>query len=74
MDTVYVPDLNAEQTMQLVRDLRAKGLAQGRDFNFRYNPSSQEDLFSAPKPPGAEFTFTDAKWATFFRMKYNGSS
>lgn len=70
MDSVYVSNLNAEQTMQLVRDLRAKGLVQGQDFNFRYNPSDWNHGTFQPLPPGAEFTFADAKWATFFRIKY----
>ena len=70
MERVHVPNVNAEQTMQLVRDLRAKGLVQGQDFNFRYNPRDWDQETFEAKPPGAEFTFADAKWATFFRIKY----
>ena len=70
MERVYVPNINAEQTMVIVRDLRAKGLVQGPDFSFRYNPRDWDQETFEAKPPGTEFMFADAKWATFFRIKY----
>jgi hypothetical protein len=71
VDKVFVPGIDASQTMELVRELRAKGLVQGTDFNFSYQHSTT-DFFDTEVDMlrGCSFTFTDPKWATFFRMKY----
>lgn len=71
MDTVFVPHIDAAETMELVRGLRAKGLVQGKEFDFAYSHASYDlTSFEAVTPKGAKFTFKDPKWATFFRMKY----
>lgn len=71
MDNVFVPNIDAAQSMELVRELRAKGLVQGRDFTFAYQKSDYDYFTQEFKQlRGCNFTFTDPKWATFFRMKY----
>lgn len=75
MDSVFVPHIDANETMELVRELRSKGLVQGQDFDFAYNHASYDlSSYEAVSPKGARFTFRDAKWSTFFRMKYNGAT
>jgi len=70
MDKIFVPNLNANDTMELVRELRAKGLVQGTDFNFAYQQTLWNDNYTQSRPHGAEFSFRDPKWVTFFRIKY----
>jgi len=70
VDKVFVPGIDASQTMELVRELRAKGLVQGTDFNFAYQQTLWDDNYIQLKPQGAEFSFRDPKWVTFFRIKY----
>lgn len=71
MDKVFIPHVDAAETMELVRELRRKGLVQGKDFDFAYQ-KAQYDYFSSEEQvrQGCEFRFTDSKWATFFRIKY----
>jgi hypothetical protein len=59
--------------MEMVRDLRAKGLVQGIDFNFAYQ-QAKYDYFSSEvhQLKGCTFSFKDAKWATLFRIQYGG--
>lgn len=74
---VFVPTQGPEPVMVIVRELRSKGLVQGTDFDFKYNPKEQrwdilddDGELSFSKAAGAHFYFADGKWATFFRMKY----
>lgn len=71
MDKVFVPNIDANQTMELVRDLRAKGLVQGTDFSFAYQ-QAHYDYYAddVHQVKGCTFAFKDDKWATFFRIKY----
>lgn len=71
VDKVFVADVDAMQSMELVRELRAKGLVQGKDFDFAYQ-QAKYDYFSSEvhQLKGCTFTFKDSKWATFFRIKY----
>lgn len=67
----FVTGIDANETMDIVRELRAKGLVQGKDFDFKYQQRSFDFLSSeVEKPKGATFYFRAAKWATFFRIKY----
>jgi len=71
VDKVFVANIDATRTMELVRELRAKGLIQGVDFNFAYQ-HGKYDFFlrEVEMLKGCTFTFTDPKWATFFRIQY----
>ena len=74
MNKVFIPHVDANQTMELVRELRAKGLVQGTDFNFAYQQHKYNYFNNEfEQLRGCNFTFTDSKWATFFRMKYDGA-
>lgn len=63
--------------MEIVRELRSTGLVQGQDFDFSWHRScyNQENDFSylEQKPVRAEFTFYKEKYATFFKIKYEGA-
>lgn len=71
---VTIPNTDASAAMELVRDLRSKGLVQGKDFDFKYHPAKYDDTgFDMLSTKSVEFSFKDDKWATFFRMKYDGA-
>lgn len=75
MNSVFVPHIDANAAMELVRELRAKGLVQGHDFEFAYNHASYDlNSYEAVTPKGVRFKFNDPKWVTFFRLKYDGST
>lgn len=72
---VFVPYINAVEAIEMVKELRTKGLVQGLDFEFafhhaRYQLGDEGHVI----PKGVEFKFRDAKWVTFFRMKYDGAN
>jgi hypothetical protein len=73
---LFVNHIDANRTLDIVYELRAMGLQNGIDFNFCYINREQgwltldEDGEPYEEPWGAEFTFTDEKWATWFTLKY----
>ncbi len=73
---LFVEHIDANRTLDIVHELRALGLQNGIDFNFAYINRKQiwvvldEDGEPYEEPWGAEFTFTDDKWATWFTLKY----
>lgn len=70
-DSVRILHIEPNELMEIVRELRAQGLVQGTDFEFKYTPSQyNNDGFEAVSPRKGEFFFRDTKWATFFRLKY----
>jgi hypothetical protein len=70
-ETVFVELPNAESALVIVRELRAGGLVQGTDFDFKYQRTQySDDEWEVIRPSGAEFLFREHKWATFFRIKY----
>ena len=80
MDAVWIKG-DANSTMELVRYLRSRGLVQGCDFEFKYEPrrwgpivhgDGSVDMNDShyPQDKGSYFYFKDPKWATFFRIKH----
>ena len=75
MDNVFVPHIDANQTMDIVRELRRNGLIQGVDFNFSYQHHQYNyDEMDFKQLRGCKFSFRHSKWVTFFRLKYDGST
>ena len=73
MDKVFVANIDSSRTMEIVRELRAKGLVQGPDFSFAYQrPHYDYSSENEHQLKGCTFAFKDGKWATFFRIKYGG--
>lgn len=57
--------------MDIVRELRASGCAQGKDFDFAYHPEEWVGFRMEPvKTKHTSFTFYTDKWATWFTLKY----
>ncbi len=67
---VFIRSNGAEPIMRIVRWLRTKGLAQGFDFDFKYNPRDWDMQTFEATGQGASFYFKEEKWATFMRLKY----
>lgn len=66
-----VRHIKPEACMTIVRELRAHGLVQGTDFDFKYCPAEyNNDGYEAVEPSRAEFYFYKEKWKTFFAIKY----
>jgi len=66
--TLYI---NAIETMEIVRELRQRGMVQGKDFDFSYNKSTEYIMAKASMPNHTNFTFYTDKYATFFALKYS---
>ena len=71
MTEIKVIDIDATRTMEIVRELRAQGLVQGRDFDFSYHQAKiDEDSWSAVENKHAKFKFYNDKYATLFALRY----
>lgn len=63
---------SANDTMDIVRELRAQGLIQGHDFDFAFSQAKyNNDGWEAVTPRQAVFTFYSEKYATLFALKYS---
>ncbi len=67
---VFIATKGAEPVMPIVRWLRGKGLVQGQDFDFKYQPRDWDMQTYQSVRPGVSFFFKEEKWATFMRLKY----
>lgn len=67
---VTILNRNANTVMDIVHELRAQGLTQGRDFDFAFNQSRWDDMIGEI-PKYATFTFYTEKYATLFAIKYS---
>ena len=74
MAEIKLYDLDPNETMEIVRDLRSKGLAQGIHFDFAYHQGVW-DYFTNDETvrKHTKFTFYEGseKWATWLALKYN---
>jgi hypothetical protein len=72
MIKVIIKNRNANDILEIVRELREQGLVQGTDFDFAYN-KAQYDNFSYE--PAVEqhtvFSFHTEKYATLFALRYS---
>jgi hypothetical protein len=73
-ESIFLKGLTANDTMEIVKELRALGLVQGKDFEFRYQPR-QEDGFTYEDtvPRGCEFYFSEGKWRSYMALKYSST-
>jgi len=68
---VHITGMKPTPAMEMVRELRARGLVQGTDFDFMYLPKQfDEGVINIIQEEGVSFFFKEGKWATFFRIKY----
>jgi hypothetical protein len=61
---------NANEILDIVGELRAKGWVQSVDFDFAFNQSSW-DAMIGEIPKYTVFTFYTEKYATLFGLKYS---
>jgi hypothetical protein len=69
-------DLNANDTMEIVKELRSQNMVQGVDFDFTYNPT-RWDPMTGHGPTDyrhSVFKFYKDKLATMFILKYGNAS
>ena len=69
MITVKIYDYDPSRILDIVRELRAMGLVQGKDFDFAYNQSKWDDMIGEI-PKTTIFTFHTEKWSSWFILKY----
>lgn len=71
MKVIIINGLDVIQTIDIVRELRAQGLVQGKDFDFKYEkPKYDPDTYASIQDRHAEFKFYDDKYATLFGLRY----
>jgi hypothetical protein len=69
MKTVSVHDIDTNQVMDIVRELRQQGMVQGQDFDFAYHQSKWDEMIGEI-PRETKFTFYNDQLATWFQLKY----
>jgi len=71
LKTVTLLHLSANDTLDIVSQLRQMGYVQGNDFDFAYHQAKYDnDGWSAVTPKQAEFMFHNVALATWFSLKY----
>ena len=67
--TINVEYKNANDILDIVRELRASGLVQGVHFDFAFNQSRWDEMIGEI-PKNTLFTFYEEKYSTLFALKY----
>jgi hypothetical protein len=79
MIKVNITVTTIDQLMGIIRDLRARSMVQGQDFDFAYHPTSSGHSNTSYDPfeneliypySYASFGFYNEKYATMFMLKY----
>lgn len=70
MISVRLKDVDPNQVMDIVRELRQQGLVQSKDFDFAYYQSRWDEMIGEI-PTSAVFSFYTEKYATMFAIKYS---
>jgi hypothetical protein len=70
MKQVVIAKRSAGQIMEIVQELRASGLVQGKDFDFAYYQSRWDEMIGEV-PSETVFTFYQDKYSTLFALKYS---
>ena len=69
---VKILDLNSNEVLDIVRELRQQGLVQGTDFDFEYHKPTWDNFSYEPVTNRHTiFTFHSEKYATLFALKYS---
>lgn len=73
-ESIFIEGLTASESMDIVRELRAIGLIQGKDFEFRYQPREEDGFtYNELAQRGCEFYFKEGKWRSYMALKYAAS-
>ena len=74
MREIKIPGIDANKTMDIVRELREQGLKQGIDFDFSYIQAKySDDSWTLIEEKHSLFKFYDDKYATLFALRYASS-
>lgn len=70
-NSIFIEGIGPDETIKIVRELRALGLVQGKDFDFKYQKAIYDYYGDTqPVPCGANFYLYEGKWATYFSLRY----
>ena len=75
-ETIILYELDPNEVMEIVRDLRSRGLTQGTNFDFAYQQAKFDNFsYEAVERKQTKFTFYDGseKWATWLLLKHSES-
>jgi MoaA/NifB/PqqE/SkfB family radical SAM enzyme len=67
--TIVIENKNVNEILDIVKELRDKGLVQGVHFDFAYNQSRWDPMIGDVKG-FTNFTFYEEKYSTLFALKY----
>jgi len=70
MIEIVINNWTVSRVLEVVQDLRAKGLEQGTDFDFGYYPSYFDDFGGTIRQRHTVFTFYTESMATWFTIAY----
>lgn len=72
-EDIVIKYLSASEVSRIVFELKQQGLVINQDFDFFFHPSQQpkwDDEIYKFIPKHTRFVFYEAKWATWFALKY----
>ena len=69
MTVIKLLDKDPGAVIDIVKELRASGLTQGKDFDFAYNQSRWDPMIGDVKG-FTHFIFYEEKLATLFALRY----
>jgi hypothetical protein len=73
-ESIFIRGLTANQSLDIVKELKELGLIQGRDFEFRYQPRQDDGFtYNDTIPRGCEFYFNEGKWTSYMAIKYSST-
>lgn len=67
---VIVKQRHVVEIMEIVYQLRGRGLWQGKDFDFAHYPELYDTFAGTTRERHTIFTFYAEKYATWFAIKY----
>jgi hypothetical protein len=70
MIEVKIKNLSPNEIIDIVKDLRQQGLAQGVDFDFEYHKPMWDNFSGVESDRYTMFMFHSEKYATLFALKY----
>ncbi len=70
MINIVIKNKDANEAMEMVRDLRSQGYKQGTDFDFKSSPGNWDNFSGAVIPKQTTFIFYNDKLATWFTLKW----
>jgi hypothetical protein len=56
--------------LEVIRDLRSKGLQDGADFDYTFVAVAEYDDFNTPQYDHIRFSFKEGKWTTYVILKF----